>query len=101
MNRRNDFFLHHFIFCILVLIPCTFSDGDVQGGTQEELGRTDNENNCASLVMEEREVATGATWNPGQGKCWAEFGARIVGSSAYRTCLFKSSNKYFITISNK
>ena len=73
---------------------CSFSDGDVKGGSEDGLGYTNSEDECAILVKKKKPTATGATWQTsGMWKryCYAEFGDRIGSKSGYRACLFKGT----------
>jgi len=74
---------------------CTFSDGDIidRDSRTEKLmtEKAETEKDCESLVLEKQGAyASGATWDPANKRCWAEFGNTIKASSVYRTCLFSS-----------
>ena len=71
-----------------MLEMCNFVVGDGTGGTEDYIGNTTTEDECAQLVQREKPSANGATW--GSEYCYAEFGATSNnGNSAWRTCLFE------------
>ena len=73
---------------------CAFSNGDVEGGREELIGRENTENECASIVIAHKPAATGALWSPTSKMCWAEFGNHVGRSSNYRACLFPAGNNF-------
>ena len=80
----------------LVLDKCTFYYGNVKGATEELLGKeVPTEQDCASLVIAQKPLATGATWQPFGGSCWAEFGQNIGSASTLRACLFSTGKIFF------
>ena len=44
--------------------------------------------------------ATGATWEPQNKNCWAEFGSTIEETSRYRACLFQGKMLSIFDINN-
>ena len=70
---------------------CDFDTGDGIGGTEEYIGNTATDNQCADLVTAKKPTANGATW--GNQKCYAEFGATGKNfARSWRTCLFEGSS---------
>lgn len=69
---------------------CTFVMGDGTGGTDDYIGETTTEDECAQLVQSKTPSANGATWGVQNENCYAEFGATSNdGDTNWRTCLFK------------
>ena len=60
--------------------------GDVAGGIEKKIGKTDNAQQCFTLVMQKEELATGATYSPVPRYCYAEFGATSIYFDICPTC---------------
>ena len=70
------------------LETCKFTNGDVKGGEEEEIGFTNEEQGCALLVKKSAPDATGVSWSSNSNQCYAEYGNEIITSTVYRACLF-------------
>ena len=71
---------------------CTFVIGDGTGGTEEKIGDTDTEDECADLVRSTKPSANGATWGAdwsNRRECYAEYNATGIDDDfIWKTCLF-------------
>ena len=83
---------------------CSFSVGQVVGGSEKKVGVTNTSEECVTLVMKTEPTARGVLWgDPSlmdsdmvvQGYCYAEFGDEISSTDYYAeywiACLFKGT----------
>jgi len=82
---------------------CTFVTGDITDKSEDEVGETKDgfkniaqtAQECAKWVRHIKRDATGATWQPSNKRCWAEYGTNIDSSAtSYVTCKFEGCIKY-------
>ena len=79
-----------YFFILLSIIeedtPCISEYGDASGGTEKEVGQTENFNLCLALVRQQEPLANGVTYAPSTKKCYAEFNALSINADRCKTC---------------
>ena len=85
--------------CSQYLVSCIFTPGDGTGDSEEQVATVATQELCESYILANHADANGATWSPGENKCYAEYG--MSGQSQdpdYVTCILaKGSQNYKLT----
>ena len=76
---------------IVLLAKCGFVTGFVSGDLHIAVSLWEyiGEEACAKLVKEKEPNATGASYRPGDGFCWAGFGNTTTDCSVCLACVFE------------